>query len=401
MSQSDLAKNIFKEILNIFSICIDKTGKTLKFSSQILREINSSLKKTFPEINFYEKKENTSFEALHLYKSFIVKLRNYILRKEDIYIDSLYLILYFQRIINYLKELIELNINIIEDDLVKIFFYLLFLFLDSQFTKENPKDETYDLDETFFKGTFIELNEKYRTKIHYKDSKEIKNFIDDNKKLMIENILTSINESFQEIYDILKEKGKKTDNLIIKMTTDVSSILREHDKSNGELTTDLINKIKIFFSKEEYLILSNYFAEIEYGQLNTNIDKDFYEKIKHAYSPVVFNYNYIDDDTTKIAHEENLENYINQRNQYYIRMKYSSLNEILRYNLEDEINIFALSKYYISTDFKRIQNFKKRLENLNQKKIIQIIKDILNENDFYEHYFSILKTDVIKTFFYK
>ena len=40
-----------------------------------------------------------------------------------------------------------------------------------------------------------------------------------------------------------------------------------------------------------------------------------------------------------------------------------------------------------------------KLENLEQKNIIGFIKEILNENDFYEHYFSILICDIVKNFF--
>ena len=399
MSQTDLPKNILNEILNIFSISIDRTAEGLIFSSMKLKQKKASLVKQFPKINFLEQKKGISYETNSLYESFIVKLTIYIERKNEIYFDFSIVILYFQRIINYLKELNESNIDIVEDDLVKIFFYLLFLFLDSHCIQTDPGEEKYDLDETFFKGTFIELTEKYGIKKPYEDSEEIKNYIDKHKKIMIEKISSIINITFQKMIYRLREKCKKTDDLIINMTTDVSNILYAFDKSEVGLSDDLINKIRNFYSKEEYLILANYFSETEYEDLKEHIDRKFLETIKEKYSPFEFNYKNIQNTTSACNHKKNLDDYIEMRNKFYKRMKYSSLHEILKYNLNDEINIFALSNYYASTDFGYIQKYIKGIENLDQKNIIQIIKEILNENDFYEFYFSILKSDIIKNFF--
>ena len=212
-------------------------------------------------------------------------------------------------------------------------------------------------------------------------------------------ISSLITTTFRKILYILNEKGKKTDDLIINMTNDASNILHECDKSKVELTNELMDKIKKFYSKKEYLILTNYFSEIEYKDLKMNIDKTFFETIKDKYSSFEFNYNYISNTTSICNHKKNLDDYINQKKRFYKRMKYSSLHEILKYNLNDEINIFAFSKHLFSTNIRYIQKFKNRLENLNQKIIIQIIKEILNENDFYEHYFSILNSKIIKSFF--
>ena len=80
-------------------------------------------------------------------------------------------------------------------------------------------------------------------------------------------------------------------------------------------------------------------------------------------------------------------------------MKYSLLNEIVKNDLNDEINIFAFAMLDSYGDFEIIQRFKKKLENLEQKTIIQFIEDILNDNNFYEQFFKILNSNIIKTFF--
>ena len=96
-----------------------------------------------------------------------------------------------------------------------------------------------------------------------------------------------------------------------------------------------------------------------------------------------------------------MESYIKEREKYYNRLKFTFCNEIINYDLnnENETNIFVLFKYLNAKDLLSIQRLKRQLENLNNNNIKDIIKEILNENDFYEQYFSILKCDIIKSFF--
>jgi hypothetical protein len=82
-------------------------------------------------------------------------------------------------------------------------------------------------------------------------------------------------------------------------------------------------------------------------------------------------------------------------------MKYSWCPEVLKNDLNSEFSIFVFSQFKDLSDIKKIQNFKLKLENLEQKNIIGFINEILNENDFYEHYFSILKCDIVKNFYQK
>jgi hypothetical protein len=80
-------------------------------------------------------------------------------------------------------------------------------------------------------------------------------------------------------------------------------------------------------------------------------------------------------------------------------MKYSLFHEIINkfdnFDLNNELLIFGLADY----NFEDFQKFIIKLENLNQNDIIRIVKEILNENDFYDAYFSILRTDIVKFFF--
>ena len=330
-----------------------------------------------------------------------MKIHDYIGPNNVIFFNSSYSVLYFKRIIKYLKDLLEFNIDLVEDDLIKIFFYILFLFLDENLTEKNISKHNISLDETFFKGTFIELTNKYSSLLKPEDSKEILNYIDKYKNIMNIKILKLIDKTFQYIKEILSVHGETTDDLIKKMNDEVSDILNKLDKSNNKLlSNDLIQKIKEFYSKEEYLIFTNYISENDYINLKTIINKNFLKVMKGQYSFFEFNYNSNNDISSNTdIHQKNLDYYLAQRNKYYKRMKYSSLCEILKYDLNDEINIFLLSEYVSSGDFLNIQKLKNELENLNQKKIKGFIKDILNENEFYEHYFSILKYDIIKSFF--
>ena len=329
-----------------------------------------------------------------------MKIHDYIGPNNVIFFNSSYSVLYFKRIIKYLKDLLEFNIDLVEDDLIKIFFYILFLFLDENLTEKNISKHNISLDETFFKGTFIELTNKYSSLLKPEDSKEILNYIDKYKNIMNIKILKLIDKTFQYIKEILSVHGETTDDLIKKMNDEVSDILNKLDKSNNKLlSNDLIQKIKEFYSKEEYLIFTNYISENDYINLKTIINKNFFKVMKGQYSFFEFNYNSNNDISSNTdIHQKNLDYYLAQRNKYYKRMKYSSLCEILKYDLNDEINIFLLSEYVSSGDFLNIQKLKNGLENLNQNKIKGFIKDILNENEFYEHYFSILKCDIIKSF---
>ena len=407
MSESNLSKEILKEILNILSLRVEKMDCLLKFSPCKEEEKEINLRAKYSKINFIKSINNITFETNDLYKYFLVKFCSYLQPVKNLQFDSSFSFLYFKRIIDYLKNLLKKKVDIVEDDLIKIFFFILILFFDENLIKRKETEKKLDLDETFFKGTFLELTEKYSSELAYEDSNEVIAFINDHKKIMKEQISTLIFTTFQNIKEILTEYGDQADNLIKTMLYGANDILYELNKSQNELTDDLIKKIRDFYSKNENLIFTNYISENE--DFDSDIKKIepkknkittyFIQKIKDKYSPFEFNYNLKNVISTTDNHKKNLDNYLDMRNIYYKRMKYSSFYEILKYDLNDEINIFAFSKYDVPNQFMDIQKLINKVKYLEQNKIVGIIKDILNENDFYEYYFSLLKCDIISNFF--
>ena len=360
----------------------------------------------FPILKLEVKKE-ISFETEKLYICVIKKAYNYLKTKRSISFDSPYSVLYFKRIIKYLSELMKLDLNIIEDNLIKIFFYLLFLYFEKKsknLPEQNNTNSIIDLDETFFKGTFIEFTEKYSSKKSYQDSIEITNFINNFKRDMKIQILVQLEIDFHYIKEILKQYRNQKDKIMNKMYYDADVILSEIEKINRkesyDLPNDLINILNKFYSNENYLIFTNYISEIERDDLKCDIDNVFLQSIKDAYYTSEFDYSFSpNSESNNKKHNEKLDNYLNYRNINYKRMKYSWFPEVYKFGLNNEFSIFALSRYQIPTEFDLIHKFKIKLENLEQKNIIKIIKEIMNDNDFYDLYFSILKSSIIKDFF--
>ena len=395
MSTTNIANEILKEILDKLSLIMQKSKGDFEF--RLNTEEETKLKEKLSEID-YKKEKTISYDTNELCIYFIKKFSGFFRQRIFLYFNSYYQILYFKRIINYMKLLIDANINIIEDDIVKVFFILLILFIEDNLEGGKTK-KVIDLDESFFLGTYIELNEKYGLKLPYKDSDEITNYIIYVKNIMNEFILYLIEQTFQDIINILKENGKKDDEIIQKMISKANDILYEKATLKDEISENLINQISDFYSKEENLIFANYISEVEDIYIEKNIDKDFLNKIKQEYLHSEFNYNFKNNISSNEKHLENLDNFINQRNKHYNKMKYTFCKEIIKFNLNKENNIFVLVKFIASNNLLGIKNLQKQIENLNTDKIKNLIKEILNENDFYDKYFSILKCDIIKKFF--
>ena len=401
MSESDSAKKILKEILDIFSLIFEKMDDTFKFYS--IKTEQKDLKKKFPNIDFYKEKI-ISFETNTFYIYLIKKTFDYLGADNRIYFESSYSILYFKRIIRYLTELSKSDIDIEEDDSIKLFFYLLYIFFDEKLKNISIKDDSnlyLDLDETFFKGTFIELTEKYSSKLIYQDSQDLINYINHYKRNMKKQIISRLDSTFQYIKEILICNSNKNDELIKAMYNDAGGVLYEIDVLSNDdinLSKDLINKLNNFYSNENYLIFTNYISETNRDDLKYNIDKEFLQNIKNDYFPFKFDFSF-EGNLTNFEYNQKIDNYINHRNTYYKRMLYSWFPEVWKYGLDSELGIFAFSRYKISEEFNKIQKFKMKLENLEQKDIIKLIKDILNDNDFFEKYFSILKSNIVKDFF--
>lgn len=137
MSESNYANNILKEILNILSLIIEKTKDSFELSLDYKKK--SEIRKKFPEISFFKQK-TISYDTNELYIYFIFKIYDFLKPANKINFSSFHPVLYLKRIINYMKLLIESNINIVEDDTIKIFFILLILFfiLGKYLSKRNP-----------------------------------------------------------------------------------------------------------------------------------------------------------------------------------------------------------------------------------------------------------------------
>ena len=96
MSQSDFSKKIINEIIDIFSVFIEKTEYIFEFS--IVKVSPFDLRKKFPCLKFFENKI-ISFETNDLYIYLIKKTYEFLGISHRIYFHSPYSILYFKRII--------------------------------------------------------------------------------------------------------------------------------------------------------------------------------------------------------------------------------------------------------------------------------------------------------------
>ena len=396
ISDNRMEKDILNLLLKIFSYFT----KNIDFSSFKSAQVGiqkKELKKFFPNINKVINK--ISLETNIIYQYFLMKINKFH-NVIGINFNSFYSALYFRRIINYLQILNQSNINIVDDELVKIFFFLFFLYLEEN-DKNIPIKKLY-LDEAFFKGTFIELNKKYSSQIIYKDSDNIKGIINYWKEKIKIDIINLIDFTFQNIQEKIKNYGNEDDKIIKNIYFDASNILYKLDKlEDNNLSEELKKMIEDFYKKEEYQIFVNYFSETEEDELKKNIDSKFLNEIK----PKFINENIRFDDFTSQnnINQNDLNQYLDLKKKKYKRKYLSSLTEVLKWNFDNEINIFSLVDYNITYDipceFENIDNYKKKIENLEQENILKIINEIFNDDTFYDYYFSIMRNNIIKKFF--
>ena len=386
--------DILKTMLNVFSSALEKISeKTLIFKKLCINETH--LIEKFGKIERIDtfKMETLTFETNDLYNYFLRYINEYLSRELITIFNSYYSVLNFQRIIYYLQNLLENNINIVDDNIVKIFFYLLFLYFNQQ--NENEKKKI-DLDETFFKGTFLELETKYSKIVPYEDSEEIKNFIKERKLNMEKHLIKLINYTFTDIRDYLDKFGDLSDDIMNNMRNEAVDILFKIIKlKEDSLSNDLIEKVKKFYEVKEHLIFTNYVSEMEGNEITKKINSNFLHNIEDQYSSLNFNYNLSGDESL----DEKLEKYLDYKTKYYKRMFLSSLHEIFKWNLDDEIIIFSFSEFKLNNKFNKMEKFKNKLKNLNDDKILKMIEDILDEDNFYKIYFTILKSSIVENFF--
>ena len=398
ISDNKMEKDILNLLIKIFSYFIKNIDLTsFKFAQAGIQK--EELEKFSPNIN--KVINEISLETNIIYQYFLMKINKFH-NVIGINFNSFYSALYFRRIINYIAILNQSNINIVDDKLVKIFFFLFFLYLEENNDK-NIKIKTLDLDEAFFKGTFMELNKKYSSEIVYNDSDNIKSIINYWKEKIKTDIIKLINFTFQNIQEKIKNYGNNDDKIIQNMYLDAGNILYKYDKlEDNNLSEELKKMIVDFYNIEEYRILLNYFSETEEDELKKNIDSKFLNEIKSKYINENNDFQ-IKKKKNDLISQNDLNQYLDLKKKKYKRMYLSSLTEVLKWNFEDEINIFSLVDYNIIFDtpneFENIENFKNKIENLEQENILKIINEIFNDDTFYEYYFSIMRSHIIKKFF--
>ena len=394
ISDNRMEKDILNLLLKIFSYNIDFTS--FKFAQVGIQR--KELKKIFPNINKVINK--ISLETNIIYQYFLMKIHKFH-NVIGINFNSFYSALYFRRIINYLEILNQSNINIIDDELIKIFFFLFFLYLE----ENNDKKlliKKLDLDEAFFKGTFLELNKKYSSQIIYKDSDNIKGIINYWKEKIKYDIINLIDFTFQNIQEKIKNYGNEDDKIIKNIYFEAGEILYKLNKlEDNNLSEELKKMIEDFYKKEEYQIFVNYFSETEEDELKKNIDSTFLNEIKSKY--INENNRFDDFISQNNINQNDLNQYLDLKKKKYKRMYLSSLIEVLKWNLDDEIIIFSLIDNEISSSkpfqFENIENYKKKIENLEQENILKIINEIFNDDTFYDYYYLIMRSNIIEKFF--
>lgn len=401
--EEDLSEKIMSELLIVFI----KLGEIIQgtyFSFKSLDKIEIELDKYIKVPNINEKK--IDFDSDILYQYFLIKLQKFLTKRKIISFNSIFSVVYFKRIINYLKLIKESNISIAKDKNVKIFIYLLFYFFDESLMEKGTafKKKRLNLDETFFKGTFIELKEKYSLQVPYKDPEELAKYINICKFEIINDIRKLIEYTFQKIQSHIETYGKKNDEVMKKIYEESCSILAAFDKETSEkFSKDFIQKITNFYLVKENSIFINYICETEESERKMNIDKEFLNSIESQYSTINFDYSLLNNINGKLAHKTKLDQYLIYMKKKYLRMHLSSLPEILKLDLNDDATIFSFLDHTISQgdcyEFENARIFRNQLDNLNQEKIKKIIEEILNENEFFKYYFSALKSDITKKFF--
>lgn len=401
LSKDTKPEEILKIILAIFSEIIKKMDKKMDFDYFNFSCLEIKNHKKISPIN---DKTKISFETNVLYQYLLKQINEFLPITSVFSFNSNYSALYFRKIINYLSLLFKSNKTIVNDDLVKIFFFLFFLSIDEYFKSKFIKFNTNRivLDEAFYKGTFIELIRKYSSEVSYTDSEEIKNIISKFKNKAESDILGLVDYSFQRISDYLEKDGKKSDEKINDMYNKIKQILYGISQGNEKkLPTIIIEEINKLYSQEEYITLINYVSDTEIEDLENNIDTNFLNGIKNQYSSnLTFNYS---QESSNIDHKEKLIKYLDYKNKKYKRMSLSYIPQIALWNLNEEEILFSVVDNNICLakpdEFEKLDLFKRRLKNLDQDNILKIFKEIMNDNEYLEYFFSILRNDIIKYFF--
>ncbi len=381
LSALEIGVNVLKLTVDIFS--------NLTFNISVLGEYEEEIFDKFLNdnkipVNFSTKKVSYSFETKQFYIKLLHDLYAILYKKNTkIEFNSYYSFLYFLRINNYLKFLLSNSKNnIVENPKVKIYLHLSILHIRG----DKEARERIGLNEGFFVGTFEELKRDYH-EYEYKDTENIKNNIEKMKKYSQRYLKDFLVETFQDIVDHLRLYGKQDDNIINKMLSESNDILYS---IKSKFSDDFIKKIKDFYNTKNYLIIINFFSEMKYNciTIKNKVDSNFLSKENES--------KYFDIGS-------NNDEYKQIQTKFRSRMLLSYPKICFDMGLDNEIVICSLLEADNCQDcienYKILENLKNNIENLHNNKIREYIKIILNENEIYKFFFSILKCDIIKQFF--
>ena len=347
---------------------------------------------------FSTEKVNYNFETKEFYIKILYELYEIIFGANmEIKFNSYYSLLYALRINNFLKILLtDSNLKIAGNPKIKIYLYLLFLHI----TGDEITVKKLNLNEGFFVGTFEELKREY-PEFKYKDSIYIENLLNNMKKIYndyLENFLLRI---FQKIISYLNEYGNINDDLIKNMNSDSNKIIY---KLNNGINDEVKEEIKKYYENNDYLIILNYFSYIEYKGYETNKKIDL-KNIKKQIDEENYEKNYIEnlEQNNINTNITDLEKYDEYKNQVKSRNILSFPKLIAKMGFDDEIVICSLLEAGYNDDsninYQNMENIKINIDNLYDKKTKGYIEEILSKNELYESFFSIINSDIIKTFF--
>ena len=180
------------------------------------------------------------------------------------------------------------------------------------------------------------------------------------------------------------------------MKKDADIIFYELEKNNLKGIEDDLKK---FYDNQDYLIILNYISEMFYNNdtIKEPIDSVLLNKIKSKYCDIK-----IDDNLNLEFDRDKYEEY---QTTIKVRMLLSYPKLIYDIGLDNEILICTLMQKNSENPYNSIENYKvmeninNNIENLDNTKVEEYVKKILDDNEFYKTFFSILESNLIKTFF--
>lgn len=387
-SALEIGNSVLRLLIEIFSYLRNNNSSFKQEAEEIF--MNFIIKNNI-DINNSSGNINFDFETKRFYIKILYQLNKIVNGDIKIKFNSYYSLLLVLKINNFLDIILSKNNkNVIDNPKVKIYLYLLFLHT----TGEKKIVEKLGLNEGFFLGTYKELMQEYPG-YEYKDSKYIKDVINKWKKKIKISLRYYFLNIFKKILEYLKNYGKE-DDLIKRMKKDADIIYYELEKNNLKGIEDDLKK---FYDNQDYLIILNYISEMFYNNdtIKEPIDSVLLNKIKSKYCDIK-----IDDNLNLEFDRDKYEEY---QTTIKVRMLLSYPKLIYDIGLDNEILICTLMQKNSENPYNSIENYKvmeninNNIENLDNTKVEEYVKKILDDNEFYKTFFSILESNLIKTFF--